>query len=93
MALNGNLNNVLSNVVSKVSPVIKLSNGLYTIVPFYTIVPTDSENLGTNLSVSMPLRLIGSIELIGTWSSSDQYGDYYEYDNDNNIWHRYYGIK
>lgn len=82
MVLNGDLNGVLSNVVDNVSPVIKLSNGLYTIVPFYTIVPTDSENLGTNLLANV---LITPIKLLGTWST-DINTNHYEYDEEKNQW-------
>lgn len=87
MALNNELNGVLSNVVHGTSPVIKLSNGLYTIVDKDSIVP--DETLGTNLLGCVNngyiaySELISDFKLIGTWRTVN-----YTYNNETNKWIR-----
>ena len=79
MALNGNLNDVLSNIVDNRSPVIKLSNGLYTLVNRHLIIP--DTNLGTNLSGRIDEycitedEIIDIFKLLGTWNSNEYFYD------------------
>ena len=85
MALNNDLNGVLNNMVYNVSPVIKLSNGLYTLVDKSTII--SDETPGTNLigfivsNCSSTDEIIYKFKLLGNWSSNN-----YSYNNDTNKW-------
>jgi len=85
MALNNDLNGVLNNMVNNVSPVIKLSNGLYTLVDKSTII--SDEIPGTNLigfivsNCSSTDEIIYKFKLLGNWSSNN-----YSYNNDTNKW-------
>lgn len=93
MALNNDLNGVLGNVANGISPVIKLSNGLYTIVDKHSITP--DENLGNNLIGSIISyytedNIIINFKLLGTWSTDGQI--YFEYDEENNEWEKYFSI-
>jgi len=84
MALNNDLNGVLSNVAKGISPVIKLSNGLYTIVDKNTIKPTDT--LGNGLvgyitnGCHTNDQIIYNFKLLGNWTIN------YSYNNETNKW-------
>lgn len=86
MALNNNLNGVLDNIVHNVSPVIKLSNGLYTLVDKNTIIP--DETSGTNLIGKVIEEcitidtIIKLFKLLGSWQDS------YIYDSTTNTWRK-----
>lgn len=77
MALNNNLNGVLNNIVNDVAPVIKLSNGLYSLVDKSSVVPSETE--GTNLKGGVVDNCMTSdtiiwyFELLGNWSASYYY--------------------
>ena len=79
MALNGNLNGVLSNIVDNRSPVIRLSNGLYTLIDRYSIIP--NTNLGTNFNGRIEEycitedEIIDIFKLLGTWDSNAYFYD------------------
>lgn len=86
MALNGDLNTVLYNIVyDRAAPVIRLTNGLYTVVQKDSIVP--DETLGTNLLGCVNngyitySELISDFKLIGTWRTVN-----YTYNNETNKW-------
>ena len=84
MALNGELSDVLNNIIHGVAPVIKLSNGLYTLVNKNTIVPdrTPGTNLfGYVIEECDTYDETISFTLIGNWST-----DEYWYDRDTNKW-------
>lgn len=87
MALNRNLNNFLSSVVWKKSTIIRLTNGLYTLVDVYSIIPDPDENLGTNLIGSIDWHcetedsIIREFKLLGTWNDSN-----YHYNDDTGTW-------
>lgn len=82
MALNGNLDNVLYNIIWKnVAPVIKLSNGLYTLVDKNTVVPDTT--LGTNLiGRGVNDSVLADLKIIGNWSTNQ-----YQYDSDTHKWY------
>ena len=83
MALNGNLNGVLGNVtfIPSIAPVIKRSDGLYTIVDKDSIKPSDT--FGTNLEAGYRSITDGYIyiNILGAWGTGD-----YDYDGNNNKW-------
>ena len=79
MALNNDLNDVLLNIVDNRSPVIKLSNGLYSLISKQSITP--DTNLGTNLIGNIDENCITGDEitfyfkLLGTWNDYSFYYD------------------
>lgn len=89
MALNGDLNGVLNNIVHNVSPVIRLSNGLYTLISKDEIYPdiVDGVNLTGRIDeycVSTDNNIL-YFKLLGNWSSNID-TNHYSYINDNNKW-------
>lgn len=84
MALNNNLNGVLNNIIKDVAPVIKLSNGLYTLVDKETIVPDKTQLINligdVMLDCSTEDEIISAFKLLGSWAS-----DYY-YNQNTNTW-------
>ncbi len=92
MALSNDLNGVLNNVAHGISPVIKLSNGLYTLVDKHSIIP--DENLGTNLTGNIIYNcntednVIVNFKLLGNWSTNGP--SYFEYNEENNKWKEYF---
>ena len=77
MALNGNLNAVLNNIVNNVSPVIKHSNGLYTLIDKTSVIP---DNLSNNLKCRYYIAFnVNDIKLLGSQNK-------YFYDSTTNTW-------
>ena len=94
MALNNNLNGVLGNVANGISPIIKLSNGLYSLINKQSIIP--DINLGTNLVGNIDVNcntednVIVNFKLLGNWSTEGLI--YFEYNEENNEWKEYFSI-
>ncbi len=83
MALNGNLDVVLTNVIQGVAPVIKRQDGLYTYVNFIKPSYNSGTNLNANYVMDFSLPVYSYITLLGTWDSN-----YYSYNEDNHKWVR-----
>ena len=79
MALNNDLNDVLLNIADNRSPVIKLSNGLYSLISKQSIAP--DTNLGTNLigniheNCATGDEITYYFKLLGTWNSNEYFYD------------------
>lgn len=88
ISLNGNVNSILYILThNNITPVMKRSDGLYTLVDKSSITPSD--NPGTNLNASYPnydmikspIPEYENIAILGNWSTSN-----YWYNSDNNKW-------